>query len=90
MAGMPLQREVIEQLARDQPQVLVEIVLQQGAAIAGLEQRVGQLEEALRQGGGPPGAAPFGVDPHKRSSGTQKARAKRRPWRRISHGAGSD
>jgi transposase len=68
MADMPLQREVIEQLARDQPQVLVKIVLQQSAAIAALEQRVGQLEEALRQGGGPPGAAPFRLDPHKRKA----------------------
>jgi transposase len=68
MAEKPLQREVIEQLARDQPQALIEIVLQQSAAIAALEQRVAQLEEALRQGGGPPGAAPFRLDPHKRKA----------------------
>jgi len=46
-------------LARDQPQALVEIVLRQSAAIAALEQRVAQLEEVLREGGGPPGRRRF-------------------------------
>jgi transposase len=75
VAELPLKREVIEQLARDQAQALVDLVLQQAEAIAqqrqaieALEARVAQLEEALRQGGGPPGAAPFRLDPHKRKA----------------------
>jgi transposase len=93
VAETPLKREVIEQLAREQPQALVEIVLQQSAAIAeqgeliekqrqaigALEERVRQLEEALSQGGGPPGAAPFRLAPHKRK-GTPKA-----PGREAGH-----
>jgi transposase len=70
---MPLQREVIEQLAREHPQALVDLVLQQAEAIAqqrqaiaALEARVGQLEEAVRQSGGGPGAAPFRIEAHKR------------------------
>ena len=72
MAKKPLEREVLEQLAREEPRALVELVLHQSAAIAALERRVEQLEEALRQGGGPPGAAPFRLEPHKRKA-TPKA-----------------
>src|SRR5438128_9628618 len=75
MAEMSLEREVIEQLVREQPPAVVELVLQQGAAIArqqeaikALEERVRQLEEALSQSGGGPGAAPFRLEPHKRKA----------------------
>ena len=75
MAELPFQRALIEELAQDNPQGLVEIVWQQGEliekqrqAIAALEERVGQLEEALRQSGGGPGAAPFRLEPHKRKA----------------------
>jgi transposase len=75
MSEMPLRREELEKLACTHPQTLVDLVLQQSAAlekqrqaIAALEERVGQLEEALRQSGGGPGAAPFRIDPHKRKA----------------------
>lgn len=73
MEGMPLEREIVEEVARSHPQALVDLVLQQSAAIVqqgqaieALEERVRQLEEALSQGGGPPGAAPFRIGPEKR------------------------
>jgi len=70
----PLLREGLEELARQKPLLLVEMILeqrhaieQQRQAIAALERRVSELEEALRQSsGGPPGAAPFRIEPHKR------------------------
>jgi transposase len=75
MAEMALPREVIEQLVREQPQAVIELVLRQGAAMAqqqeaikALEERVRQLEEALGQSGGGPGAAPFRLEPHKRKA----------------------
>lgn len=82
MASVPLRRETIEELVRESPQAVVELVLQQAeamveqrqlierqqAAIAALEKRVEQLEEALRQSGGGPGAAPFRIDAHKRKA----------------------
>ncbi len=76
MGEMPLRRELIEELARTDSSALVELVLQQSAAIAqqrqaiaALEKRVRQLEEALEQrGGGPPGAAPFRIEPHRRKA----------------------
>jgi transposase len=74
MEERPLLREGLEELAREKPLLLVEMVLeqrrvleQQGQAIAALERRVSELEEALRQSsGGPPGAAPFRIELRKR------------------------
>jgi hypothetical protein len=73
MFQMPLEREELEELARRDAQKLVDLVLQlsavlekQSQTIAALEERVRQLEEALRRGGGGPGAAPFRIEPHKR------------------------
>jgi transposase len=74
MEETPLLREGLEELARQKPLLLVEMVLeqrraieQQRQAIAALERRVSELEEALRQSsGGGPGAAPFRIEPHKR------------------------
>ena len=87
MEERPALREELEEVARQRPLLLVEMVLEQGRAIeqqrqaiAALEKRVRQLEEALGQrGGGPPGAAPFRVEPHKR-----KAQPKR-PGRSEGH-----
>src|ERR1700676_5305853 len=74
MEEAPLLREGLEELARQKPLMLVEMVLeqrraieQQRQAIAALERRVSELEEALRQSrGGGPGAAPFRIEPHRR------------------------
>jgi transposase len=76
MEETPLLREGLEELARQKPLILAEMVLeqrraieQQREAIAALERRVSELEEALRQSsGGPPGAAPFRIEPHKRKA----------------------
>jgi transposase len=82
MAEVPLRRERVEEVLRKKPQALVDLVLQQagviveqreviekqGAAISALEKRVSQLEEALAQSGGGPGAAPFRIEPHKRKA----------------------
>jgi transposase len=76
----PVLREELEEVAQQRPLLLVEMVLeqrraieQQRQAIAALEKRVRQLEEALEQrGGGPPGAAPFRVEPHKRKAFPKK------------------
>jgi transposase len=75
MAEVPLSRELVEQLVRERPEAAVELILQQAEAIVrqqqaieALEKRMAQLEEALRQGGGGPGAAPFRVEPHRRKA----------------------
>jgi transposase len=83
----PLLRKELEEVAHQQPLLLVEMVLeqrraieQQREAIAALEKRVRQLEEALEQrGGGPPGAAPFRVEPHRRKA------LRKRPGRSEGH-----
>ena len=93
MAEVPLRRETAEELLRNNPQAVVDLVLRQAelileqgqlierqqAAIAALEKRVEQLEEALRQSGGGPGAAPFRIDPHKRKA------SPKRPGRSAGH-----
>lgn len=87
MEETPLLREGLEELAREKPLLLVEMVLeqrraieQQRQAIAALERRVSELEEALRQSsGGPPGAAPFRIEAHKRKV------APKAPGRREGH-----
>jgi transposase len=82
VSDTPLSRELLEELLEREPRVLIELVLQQGAALAeqrelivaqqrtieGLQKRVEQLEQALAEsGGGPPGgAAPFRIAEHKR------------------------
>ena len=80
MAEMSLKRETIEELQRENPAAVVDLVLQQARviaeqgeliekqqkAIAALEKRVAELEERLNQIGGGPGAAPFRIELHKR------------------------
>jgi transposase len=87
MAEPVLRRKQLEELARSQPAALVKLVLQQSEmlaqqkrAIAALEERVRQLEEALRERGGGGGAAPFRIEPHKRKA--QPKAAGRKPGHR--------
>jgi len=82
MAELPLRRETVEELVRENPQAVVDMILQQAeliqeqrqlierqqGAITALEKRVEQLEEALGQSGGGPGAAPFRIEAHKRKT----------------------
>ena len=89
----PLRRESVEKLLREEPQAVVDLVLQQAAVIAeqrelieqqraaiqALEKRVRQLEEALQERGGGPGAAPFRIEPHKRKE------KPKRPGREAGH-----
>ena len=93
MAEVLLKRETVEELLRNNPQRVVDLVLRQGelileqrqlierqqAAITALEKRVEQLEEALGQSGGGPGAAPFRIDPQKRKA------TPKRPGRSAGH-----
>ena len=73
MSELPLKREVVEELQRQNPAAVVDLVLQQAKAIVELERRVSQLEEKLGQSsGGGPGAAPFRIDPHKRKANPKR------------------
>ena len=87
MAEEAWEREALEELARTRPSGLVELILQQrqilaqqARAMTVLEERVRQLEEALRQsGGGGSGAAPFRREPQERKA------ERKRPGRAPGH-----
>lgn len=75
MAEESWERAALEELLRTRPRALVEMILEQrqmlerqARMIAALEERVGQLEEALRESGGGGGAAPFRLQAHQRKA----------------------
>ena len=66
-SALPLSEQMLAEW-RGNPDALIQIILQQGAAIVALQEQVRELQSKLAERQAPPPAAPFRRDPSKRKS----------------------